>query len=190
MRTLILACRVKEQSMTIYLMPTLMRWLRSGGLWLVNVLVALFGTAVIEAPFSPVFHPRTIQALLIKQYLLSALFASLLGFFVYRRWRLKTAKWVGVGGICWFLLRAPLAFSQGGLWHQMSGIGCSNGLHSIGCTNWFIFTIPAFRTVCYSAGAWICWRLNAYGSSALEDAVMVRFHGNNSDSAVRDEIAK
>jgi hypothetical protein len=57
----------------------------------------------------------------------------------------------------------------------MSGTACEHGLQAIGCRNWFLFTIPAVRTISYSLGAWLCWRFIAYGTSPIEGALLVRF---------------
>jgi hypothetical protein len=143
--------------------------------WLLNLVVALFGTAVVETPLSRPFHPRTITDALVKTYALSAVIAFVLGFFVYRQWKSSMAKWVGLGGLCWFLFGTFLSIGRGSLWDQMSGTACEYGLQAIGCRNWFLFTLPALRTVLYSLGAWLCWRVAAHRSSALEDALLLRF---------------
>jgi len=143
--------------------------------WLLNLVVALFGTAVVETPLSRLFHPHTITDVLVRTYVLSALIAFVLGFFVYRQWKSSMAKWVGLGGLCWFLFGTFLSVGRGSLWHRMSGTACEYGLQSIGCRYFFVFTLPTLRTVMYSVGAWLCWRVGAHGTSALEDALLLRF---------------
>jgi hypothetical protein len=162
--------------------------------WLLNLVVALFGTAVVEASLSHLFHPYSITDVLLRTYGLSAVIAFVLGFFVYRQWKSFMAKWVGLGGLCWFLFGIFLSVGRGGLWDQMSGTACEYGLQAIGCRNWFVFTLPTLRTVLYSVGAWLCWRVAAHGTSALEDAILLRFprvsvmvEKTDSDSSSIDE---
>jgi hypothetical protein len=144
-------------------------------IWLLNVVVALFGTAVVATPLSRLFHPHTITDVLVRAYTISAVVAFVLGFFVYRQWKPSMARWVGLGGLCWFLLGALLSVGRSSLWDQMSGTACESGLEAIGCRKWFVFTLPALRTVLYSFGAWLCWRVAAHGTSTLEDALLLRF---------------
>jgi hypothetical protein len=54
-------------------------------------------------------------------------------------------------------------------------MACENGIGAIGCRKYFDFTVPALRVVLYSLGAWLCWRIAAYGTSTLEDAALLRF---------------
>ena len=149
--------------------------IRNTLVWLLNAVVALFGTAVVEAAISRFFHPHTITDVLVRTYALSAAIAFVLGFFVYRQWKPSMARWVGLGGLCWFLLGAFLSVGRRSLWDQMSGTACEYGLQAIGCRNWFVFTLPALRAVLYSLGALLCWRVAAHGTSALEDALLLRF---------------
>jgi hypothetical protein len=143
--------------------------------WLLNLVVALFCTAVVETLLSRLFHPHSITDVLVRTYTLSAVIAFVLGFFVYRQWKSSTAKWVGLGGVCWFVLGTFLSVGRDSVWDRMSGTACDYGLQAIGCRNWFAFTLPTLRTVLYSVGAWLCWRLAAHGTSALEDALLLRF---------------
>jgi hypothetical protein len=67
-------------------------------LWLINLAVAMFGTAVIETPVSRLFRPHAIGDVLVRTYLLSTLVALSLGFFIYRQWKPGAAKWVELVG--------------------------------------------------------------------------------------------
>lgn len=156
-------------------MEKIVTGIRNTLIWLLNVVVALFGTAVIETPISHLFRPHTIADVLVRAHALSAVIAFALGFFVYRQWKPSMARWVGLGGLCWFFLGALLSVGRRSIWDQTSGAACEYGLQAIGCRAWFIFTLPAFRTVLYSLGAWLCWRFAAYGTSALENAFLLRF---------------
>jgi len=151
-----------------------MDWLRRLGAFLLNVVMAIFGTAVITSPFAFFLRPYTIQAVLLKGYVTSAVVAALIGFFVYRRWGSSSAKWVGVVGVCWFAFRLLTLLGGGvsGMGSEMSGMGCVNGVRNLACMNWLVFTLPTLRLISYSLGAWICFWSGSRGDSALETALI------------------
>ena len=150
------------------------KWLWKGGALLLNVIAAIFGTAIIESPVAHFLHPHTIQTIMVEGYLLSLTVACLVGFFVYRRGGSDSAKWVGVIGVCWFAFRGLMVLAGGSsaIWSEMSGIGCVNGVRAVACMNWSVFTLPALRMVSYSLGAWLCFWTGARGDSALETALV------------------
>jgi len=74
--------------------------------FLLNCLAAIFGTVLFEAEFWDLFHPSTPGAIYIKQIVLSATVAFLLGGFVFYRWKYGTSKWIWIVGICGFVLHA------------------------------------------------------------------------------------
>jgi len=156
-------------------MTRLVAGIRNTLVWFLNLIVALFGTAVVETPLSRLFHPHTISDVIVRTYALSALIAFVLGFFVYRQWKSSMAKWVSLGGLCWLFYGMFLSIGRGTLWGQLSGTACEYGLQATGCRNFFVFTLPAVRTVLYSLGALLCWRFAAHGTSTLEDAFLLRF---------------
>lgn len=125
---------------------------------LLNLLAVLIGTAILSSVLGRGYwHPHTIQSLLRVSYSYDIIAAGLLGFFIYRRFRTITAKWVWVIAVLWFLIRTfTLIGSASPLWPQLSGSECIQGTRAIGCTNWFLFTMPLVRAVAYSAGAWLC----------------------------------
>jgi hypothetical protein len=151
------------------------RGARAFGFVLLNLFVAVFGTAIVETLLGHIYHPRTISAVLIKTDLLSALCGFALGFVVSRRWNPRAARWIGLFGVVWFFLGACIDLSHGSVWSRMSGIECGEGLHAGHCMEWFVFSLPAVRSVFYSAGAWLCWSLSAHGTSPMEDAIVGRF---------------
>ncbi len=74
--------------------------------FLLNCLAAIFGTVLFEAGFWNLFHPRTPGGIYVKQIVLSATVAFLLGSFVFYRWKYATSKWIWMVGICGFALHA------------------------------------------------------------------------------------
>jgi hypothetical protein len=151
-----------------------MDWLRGLAAFVLNVVIAIFGTAIVTSAFAFVLRPHTIEAILVKGYLTSAVVASLIGFFVYRQWGSSSAKWVGVVGLLWFAFRLFTLLGGGlsGLWAEMSGTGCVNGVQNIACMNWLVFTLPTLRLISYSLGAWISFSSGARGDSTFERALM------------------
>ena len=151
-----------------------------GGL-ILNCFVAVGVTATLEMPIYRslryLFHPRTIRAVLLREYLLSIVIASLLGFLIYRMWKPETSKWVWVIGLALFTARALslVLYSPGSAWLQMSGGACIAGVRAMGCMNYFDFTIPAVRAICYSIGAWLGWYLGYSGAPFVLESVLADF---------------
>ena len=162
----------------------------SQGLWprfkfvlfiLVNVLIALIGTAVSETAIGSFFHPHSLSGVLWKEYALSMSCAVLLGFAVRRVWKTSAAKWTWMLPSLWFLIRVvPVLRATGspsvlahhnGISYQFSGLGCENGSGALECRNFFVFTIPFIRAVAYSIGAGLSALLDPQATtSALDDA--------------------
>jgi hypothetical protein len=159
----------------------MLKWLSVAGLLLINILLGIFGTAVVESPIYVLWPVHTLPAILLRGYLLSAICACFLGYLVYRRWQAAPAKWIWAIGIGWLGFRAILllAAEPTSVWSSFSGSGCRDGLHAISCMNWFVFTMPALRLVAYSAGAILCSNLKHNGPSLIEDAWLGRFRSLN-----------
>jgi hypothetical protein len=122
---------------------------------ILNVFVAIMGTVVLETAVGKVFHPQSVTAVIWKEWVLSVFCAALLGFNMWRIWRMSASKWTWVIPSCWFAWRLILAssFTHRSIWSQFSGADCENGLQAIGCQNFFVFTIPFIRGVSYSVAA-------------------------------------
>lgn len=126
------------------------------GALILNIFAAVLGTAVLESTVGKVFHPHSIATVLWKEWSLSLSCAALIGFATWRRWRMPASKWTWVIPSLWFGLRFVPAsiFTRGSVWSQFSGADCDNGLHAVGCQDFFMFTIPFVRGVSYSVGAY------------------------------------
>jgi hypothetical protein len=139
-----------------------------------NSLLAWFGTAVVETPLGHLYRVHNIDQVLEKEYLLSAGCALLLGYFVYRRWRPTSARWVWVMGFFWFVVGvvsvlhsqpvSVLASHPPSLLRTFSGADCIDGTRALGCRDWLLFTLPALRLVIYSLGALLCAGVGHEGS--------------------------
>jgi hypothetical protein len=140
-------------------------YVREFGIGVLNLILAIFGTAVVEKPICGIWRADTVRQVVLKEDVLSVVIALALGCSIYRRWRPQPGKWIGVVGVFWFLFGVVIRGHAGG----MSGGGCDVGLDAIGCRNWFVFTIPTIRTVSYSCGCWLSWRLSSDGRSFIEE---------------------
>jgi hypothetical protein len=156
---------------------------KRAGSVVINLLIAIFGTTVIENPISSLIKVHTLAGILQREYVLNAICGCLLGYFVYRRWQLTAAKWLWTVGVGWIALRAILLLpaehtsvlfptEHKSIWSALSGSGCSN---AVSCTNELVLTILALRIATYSVGAIFCSRLQHNGPSAIVDAWFGRF---------------
>lgn len=136
--------------------------LRNIGLYLGHLLTAVVGTAILTSVFGMLFHPRSISEFVGKEWALSVVFASLLGFLAYHISKARVGTWVWVPAVAWFafgfILLMPTTYGQSalspnhGLWDSISGFACSEGVRAAGCRTFFLFTIPLVRCVSYSIG--------------------------------------
>jgi hypothetical protein len=129
---------------------TLLRFL---GLLLLNVLVAVIGTAILDTGMGKAIPSHTIVAVLWKETALSVVCAALIGFGMWWRWRSEAAKWTWVVPLVWFGFGA-VAFAGRGIFGS-SFISSLNNAGAAEVRSFFAFTIPLVRSIAYSAGAYI-----------------------------------
>jgi hypothetical protein len=79
-------------------------------MFLGNLLTAVVGTSIIDTPLVGYIRPAklTIRSMALTEDFLSAVVAFGLGYFVYRRWKSASSKWVWLAGLCWFAWGALL----------------------------------------------------------------------------------
>ena len=133
--------------------------IRSVGMYVFNLAVAMIGTKVAEDPFDKFVHfSDGTKAALLKGDFLTVCTAFVLGYFVYYKWHLMSAKWIWVAGVCWFGLRAlgVLDGPPGTLLWEMSK---SRAVFGIDVFNDWVYTAALLRTIAYSAGAVCCSRI-------------------------------
>jgi hypothetical protein len=154
------------------------RRLRSFAMFLVDTLAAVIGTAILDTTFYKMIPVHSIAGAIRKEWILSILCAGFIGFFMYRTWKSDTSKWTWTLPTMWFIFGCFVALGSthehsvlsgsssapGSFWAQLSGTECDGGLHASGCSNFFVFTIPFIRALCYSAGALVSSRF--YGSQS------------------------
>jgi hypothetical protein len=153
------------------------RYLRFAGSLLLQALLVLIGTAILEPLTGErLIQAHTLNAILLREYICGLLVAGFLGFLVYRVWQPAASLWIWLFAACWMSLRVITLFgSQSSLFFQLSGVGCENGTAAIACRNWFIFTIPTVRAAGYSLGALFASRVLLGSRTSLTAAFLVRF---------------
>ena len=159
-------------------------WVKFAFSAVLNILIALFGTAVVETPLTHRIPGHSIGQILLRTYVCDTIVAAVLGYFAYRISEAKAAKWVWTAGAGWFLSRVLVSAAST---HYLSlsnfsGADCSIGIEAAGCHNWFLFTFPALRLTAFSLGATVCYKLNHKGSHPVFDAARVRFKPINFDA--------
>jgi hypothetical protein len=123
------------------------------GLLVVNIVVAVVGTAILTTAIGQAFHAHSLGAILWKEWSLSIGCAAVIGFGMWRTWQSRVAHWTWVVPALWFGARFIVAIGHGPLLFQFSGEACVDGVRPIGCINWFVFSMPFVRSVFYSLGA-------------------------------------
>jgi hypothetical protein len=137
------------------------RTFRAIGAFLWNLLTAIVGTTIIDAETHSIFPPPTLAGRLLREDILGAIVAFGLGYFVYYKWKSTSAKWIWTLGVFWLGLRAlhVVAGAHGTLFAEI--FGGRAVLDAPSFNDWDFFTLPFFRTVFYSAGAFCCYRSSA-----------------------------
>ncbi len=133
---------------------------RGGGWFLLNTAAAVLAPAILESPFYHLIPAHSGRSVILKAWCLSVLFAAVIGFFAFRKWRNSTASLAWVLPILWFSFgvlatsSTPHA-SLESLWFRFSGIECAKNFMTLDCRAFFVFTISLIRGVSYSLGAWL-----------------------------------
>ena len=127
--------------------------LRFSGLLVLNVLVAIIGTAIVDTALWKLVPTHTVAAVLWKKVILSVLYAAAIGFGMWRTWRSEPAKWTWAITALWFCVGAA-AFAGHGIWGPLSADSLGN-FGAPQMRTFSAFTVPLIRGVSYSLGAFI-----------------------------------
>jgi len=93
--------------------------IRVTGLFLLNLLIAVVGP--LMADFALHIHwSRSFGTAMLQEGLITSPAAFVLGFSIYRLWRLEVAKWLWLAGICWGVPRILLTLRVS---HGSSALG-------------------------------------------------------------------
>jgi hypothetical protein len=134
------------------------RILRGGAGLLANTLVALIGVGILNFLGSQLVMPFTHSrvSIVLTEWIGSIIFAAVLGVSVQRRWRTRSARWVWIPALLWFLVGFG-NFGRGNFLLTFSGIAC---IHERGpsCIPFTVFTISLVRASVYSMAAFLSAR--------------------------------
>jgi hypothetical protein len=141
-----------------------MKWVRIAANVLLDLLIALIGTAIIGAEIH--IHAYDLDRVLVIEDIRSAAIAFVLGFVFYYFRRTPTSRWLWVAGVIWFAQRAVaywnsqhlvrvVTHSGHSIYWEMSGFNYDPRSFN----DWAFYTLPTLRTVFYSLGAFLCSEL-------------------------------
>ena len=129
--------------------------LKFGALLLVNLVVAIIGTAILDTALRRVIPPHTIAATVWKELTLSIVCAAFVGFGMWRTWRNSASKWTWVLPVVWFAFGYLTIAGHGDVWGRLPGFGSGSVLSAPNIRSFFLFTVPLVRAVSYSVGAYL-----------------------------------
>jgi hypothetical protein len=134
--------------------PKVMKVLRAAGIFFLNLLIAVVGTAVVAAPFEHFVHySERARVTLLKADVLNVTLAFVLGYLAYAQRQQALAKWVWTAGVFWFGLRALhiLGGVDGRVFWELNPKISAIDWDSF--VSWSGFTLPLLRAISYSGGA-------------------------------------
>src|SRR5271156_6345342 len=129
-----------------------MRVLKFGGLLLVNLGVALIGTAILDTALWRVVPSHSVAAIVRKEFISSIVCAAFIGFGM---WRTSAAKWTWVLPVVWFVFGCLTIAGHGDVWGRLSGFGSGSVLSPPDVMSFILFTVPLVRAVSYSIGIYL-----------------------------------
>jgi len=132
-----------------------MRGLKFGGLLLVNLAVAVIGTAILTTELQRVIPSHSFTAIIWKEFIFSIVCAAFIGFGVWRTWRNSAAKWTWILPAIWFAFGYLTIAGHSDAWGRLSGFGAGSILSAPDVRRFFLFTVPLVRAVSYSVGAYL-----------------------------------
>ena len=124
-----------------------------------NILGAVIGVGILKSLSSPLVklftHSRA--SIILTEWIGSIVFAALLGVSVQRKWRARSARWVWIPGLLWFVLGLAMYSRLGNPLFTFSGIAC---IHEPGvlCIPFTVSTIFLVRCSVYSLAAFLSAR--------------------------------
>jgi hypothetical protein len=126
---------------------------------LANTLAAVIGVGILKTLSSPLVklftHSRL--SIILTEWIGSIVFAALLGISVQRKWRTRSARWVWIPALLWFLFGFVMYLRHGNPLLTFSGIAC---IHERGasCIPYTVFTVILVRCSVYSLAAFLSAR--------------------------------
>jgi hypothetical protein len=161
------------------LAPYAIRVLRGCGGFLANTLAVVVGVGILKnlsAVFVKLFTHST-ASIVLTEWIGSIVFAALLGVSVQRRWKTRTARWIWMPALLWFLFGLTgRAGPLGNPWLTFSGIACVHE-RGISCTQFTAFTALLVRASTYSLAAFLSSRSSAQHAAEFHPVLSHLFSG-------------
>jgi hypothetical protein len=147
-----------------------MRVLRGSAGFLANALTAVIGVSIltdVSWRIVKLFTQSMTVAYVLTESIGGIVFAALLGVSVQRRWRTRTARWVWMPALLWFLFGLfGMMGRVGNPWLSFSGIACVRE-HGNLCIEFTIFTVPLVRASTYSLASLLSSRSRSQDAAEL-----------------------
>ena len=127
------------------------------GLLLVNLVVAVIGTAILDTALWRVVSSHSVTAIVWRELIFSIVCAALIGFGMWRTWRNSVAKWTWILPAVWFAFGYLTIAGHGHVWGRLFGFASASGsvLSAPDVASFFSFTVPLVRAISYSVGAYL-----------------------------------
>jgi hypothetical protein len=158
--------------------PSAIRILRGSGGFLANTVGAIIGVGMLKTLCSTLVklftHSRA--SIVLTEWIGSVVFAALLGVSAQGRWRTRTARWVWMPALLWFLFGLIEFGHAGNPWLTFSGIAC---VHERGnpCVQFTVFTVLLVRSSTYSLAAFLSSRPSARHAAEFHPVLSYLFSG-------------
>jgi hypothetical protein len=125
----------------------------TAGSFLLNLVIAVFGTTIVELPFERYTVVTSPRESLFLMDILTGCLAFGFGYVVFRTWRPVASKWVWVAGLLWFVQRALVPPDGVHVLSWELSATKSVFVDWAAMAHWGTYTLPCVRAVFYSAGA-------------------------------------
>ena len=129
--------------------------LKFAGSLLVNLVVAVIGTAILETSLWRVIPSHSVAAVVRKEFIFSMVCAAFIGFGMWRTWQNSAAKWTWVLPAVWFAFGCLNFAGHGDVSSPLSGFGSESVQTAPHIRSFFLFTVPLVRATLYSVGAYL-----------------------------------
>ena len=135
---------------------------RAMGYVVLNTLIAVFGTAVVETKI-PHAVPHSGADVIWREWITSTIIAALLGVLASHYRTSKTARWAWLipAGVFAFTALLYLFGRNIRFWSHFSGYECAVGLEEADGHAFLSITVPLLRGVSYPAAALFALRISA-----------------------------
>jgi hypothetical protein len=125
-----------------------------GGSLIINLTIAVIGTAILNVPIRHAIPPHSIVALVWQESLFSIVCATGFGFSVWRSWSNPAAKWTWVLPTAWFAFGFLVVAGHDPVFGRLFAPHSESVLYGPDARSFvrsfYAFTVPMIRGVSYS----------------------------------------